>query len=142
MGLINLERLKPDAPPEGLYTESESRVKRISRPHDDFVTRYSGSMGNWVYVFLVGATLALFVWLEFLALLIGGAFFTAMAESSPRSWIGISIFGCISAVGLPSGIIILDWSLEREQEREQTKNKELMLELAQITGEQENQQEH
>jgi hypothetical protein len=125
---------------------------RLRRDAPSYVTTDFKSMGNWVYVFLVGAILVLFAWLEFLALLIGGAFFTAMAESSPRSWIGISIFGCGSAVGLPSGIIILDWSLESEREIDQERIQEIeqiqetegeraYREIQEITARQENQQE-
>jgi hypothetical protein len=42
--------------------------------------------------FLLVAVLIVFVWQQFTALLIGGAFFRVMAESSPRIWTGVIVF--------------------------------------------------
>jgi hypothetical protein len=42
--------------------------------------------------FLLAAVSIVFVWQQFTALLIGGAFFRVMAESSPRTWTGVIVF--------------------------------------------------
>src|ERR1700733_7556157 len=42
--------------------------------------------------FLLAAVSIVFVWQQFTALLIGGAFFRVMAESSPRIWTGVIVF--------------------------------------------------
>jgi hypothetical protein len=55
-------------------------------------------MGTKGYVFLIVVGLVVFVWQLFMALLIGGAFFTAMEDSPPRNWTGVSFSFCFSAV--------------------------------------------
>ena len=42
--------------------------------------------------FLLAAVSIVFIWQQFTALLIGGAFFRVMAESSPRIWTGVIVF--------------------------------------------------
>ena len=42
--------------------------------------------------FLLAAVLIVLVWQQFTALLIGGAFFRVIAESTPRIWTGVIVF--------------------------------------------------
>jgi len=63
-------------------------------------------MGTRGYVLLIVVALVVFVWQVFMALFVGGAFFTAMDDSPSRSWTGVSISFCFSAVAPTTGQVI------------------------------------
>ena len=70
---------------------------------------------------VIVVALVVFVWQVFMALLIGGAFFTAMDDSPPRSWAGVSFSFCFSAVAPTAEQVVQtshSWLVKRSVKRQ------------------------